>query len=107
MSFTGNEDQQISLSTAAEMTKRYRDSVAAGTVLGHYIAKGILESILAQGGCVGIRAYRAIDENGSPTLVVTGVDANEDDLYNGTLADKTFSCPPRCGVDNPLNTDGS
>jgi hypothetical protein len=106
MPFTGNEDHEITLAVAAAMTKRYRDTLPAqGGVLGHYIGKGVIEDILAQSNCVGVRIYYALDENNKKQLVVTGVKADQDDLYQGILADKTLLCPTFCATDNPLNSD--
>jgi hypothetical protein len=39
-----------------------------------------------------------------PVLVVTGVDANKDDLYQGTLAEHADRCPMWCSQGNPLNS---
>ena len=104
MSFTGNEDHSITLAQGAVLTKRYRDSVTAGTTIGHYIGKTAITNILAQTGCVGLRVYYAINDAGQKQLVVVGVQADGNDLYNGLLADRTFNCPSDCSSNNPLNT---
>lgn len=105
MSFTGNEDHEFPLAEAAQWTKNYRDSVPAGSVKGHYFGRKILEDILAQDDCVGIRIYYALNDDGVKQLIISGVDADENDIYQGTLAEKSFLCPSRCGVANPLNSD--
>lgn len=102
MSFTGNEDHSIPLSTAAAWTKNYRDT-NPGTIKGHYFGKDIFQAILAQTNCVGVRIYYAIDDAGVKQLILVGVDANENDLYNGVLGDRSIKCPPTCGATNPLN----
>lgn len=102
--FTGNEDQRVSLDEARHMTKDYRDANAGSVlVLGHYFGKKILMDILAQETCVGVRTYYALKE-GKKELVIVGVDANENDLYQGIIGDRTYPCPPRCGDGNPLNS---
>lgn len=103
MAFTGQEDHQIPLATAAEWTKNYRTANPAQTK-GHFFGKEYIQSILAQENCVGIRIYYALDENGAKQLILVGVDANENDLYQGIIAERSFKCPPFCGVNNPLNS---
>lgn len=103
MSFTGNEDHNIPLTTAADWTKNYRDA-NPGATKGHYFGKDILQTILAQSSCVGMRIYYASDDAGAKQLVIVGVDANENDLYNGVLGDRSIKCPPTCGINNPLNS---
>lgn len=104
MAFTGNEGEQISLATAHDWTKNYRISVAQGDTQAHFFGMNIINSILAQTGVVGIRMYYAIDDNGAKQLVLVGSDANEDDLYNGIIADKSIGCPSICGAANALNS---
>jgi hypothetical protein len=106
MSFTGNEGESISLSTAATMTATYR-SQNPYKKKGHFMGSTILNSILAQTGCVGIRVYYGLDGTGSSAtqeLIFVGVDANGDDLYNGIVADRAIPCPSVCGTNNPLNS---
>ena len=104
MSFTGNEDQSISLTTAAAWTKNYRNSVPTGTTIGSYYGGSAISAILAQSACVGIRIYYAIDDSGNKQFVIVGVDSNENDLYNGLLAEHGLPCPSYCSSANPLNT---
>lgn len=103
MTFTGNEDHDIPLSTASEWTANYR-SANPGQTLAHYFGKSAINAILNQDTCVGIRIYYALDDNGAKQLVLVGVDASGNDLYNGLLAERSFKCPPDCGAINPLNS---
>lgn len=103
MAFTGNEDHSIPLATASEWTKNYR-LANPNQINGHYFGKDAIQAILAQNNCVGIRIYYALNEAGVKQLIITGVDANENDLYNGLLAERSIQCPPTCGVSNPLNS---
>jgi hypothetical protein len=102
MPFTGNEDHSISLQEAAEWTKNYRNANPNQT-LAHLFGKTAIAAILNQASCVGIRIYYALDEAGVKQLIITGVDAAGNDLYNGQLAERSFRCPPDCGAVNPLN----
>jgi hypothetical protein len=105
MSFTGNEDQQITLTEGAALTAEYRNNAGQDPVLGHYVAKSILTDILTQTNCVGIRVYYGQKTNGEKQLVIVGVDADENDLYEGIIADRSTTCPPYCSTANPLNSD--
>ena len=102
MSFTGNEDHSISLQEAADWTENYRDK-NPGEIKAHFFGKTTLQAILDQEDCVGIRIYYALNDEGKKCLVLTGANANEEDLYNGVLAEKGKTCPPNCDVNSPLN----
>ncbi len=104
--FTGNEDQTITLTEAAALTKNYRNAQPSGSnpILGHYFGKKILNDILAQQDCVGIRVYYALNASGEKELVLSGVYANGNDISNGVLGDRSFKSPPYSGVANPLNS---
>ena|ERR1041385_5692271 len=102
--FTGNEDQRISLDEAADMTKRYRNSVAAGSRKGGFFGRDGIETILAQEGCVGIRYYNGINSRGEPVIILVGADANENDMTTGQLLEFAIPCPTQCGANNSLNS---
>ncbi len=103
MPFTGNEDQEISLEEASKLTERYREATG-GAILGGYISQSALKKILDQDDCVGIRYYYGQEEDGTPQAVIVGVLANEDDIYEGRLAERSILCPPTCGKKNSLNS---
>jgi hypothetical protein len=104
MSFTGNEDHSIDLTTASGWTANYRSANSSGAIRAHFFGQKAIQQILDQENCVGIRIYYALDDNGAKQLIVVGTDASENDLYDGYLAEKSIVCPPYCGSDssNPL-----
>ena len=104
---TGNENHSISLTEASAMTKKYRESVSSGTTIAHALNKSAINGLLNQNNCVGMRIYYALKEDGSKELVLTGVDQNGNDLYEGILLDRTIKCPQDCSAANPLNSDVS
>ena len=104
MTFTGNEDQSISLDDAAKLTKNYRVGAGTGAVLGGYLSKSSASEILKQIGCVGIRIYYAKEDDGEPQFVVVGVASADDDLYEGKIMEHIITCPPICSKPNPLNS---
>lgn len=59
--------------------------------------RGIIDTVLSQSGCVGIRIYYGKLDNGNYTLVLVGVDTAGNDLSNGTIAQAIMPCPPECG----------
>lgn len=99
MSFNGSEGEQVSLSDASSWTENYRNS-STGSINAHFFGKDHFTAILSQKGCVGIRIYYALDENGNQCLVMVGVDADENDLCNGYIAERGTICPPYCGSGN-------
>lgn len=101
MSFTGNEDHRISLQEATRMTKDYQKA-NPNSMKAHFFGKKAIQDILNQDNCVGIRIYYAQDANGKQHLVVVGADADENDLYNGLLAERSVGCPPICPNGSPL-----
>jgi hypothetical protein len=103
MQFTGNENQSITLDQAVKYVQSYTTSPTAPTIKGGYFAKTGLEKILSQAGCVGIRYYYSKKDDGSPSLVLVGVDYNGTDLTAGPMSDNPFPCPPFCGSPSPLN----
>lgn len=102
MEFTGKEQHSISLDEAARMTARYREKVEKGAIIGGYFGREAIEKILAQEGCVGIRYYYAEKDDGTPTLVLVGVDKEGNDLVHGAVSELSWPCPPYCGKSNPL-----
>lgn len=107
MSFNGNEGTVISKEEGGALTKAYRDANAgeANLILAHFLGINKINQILTQPGCMGIRTYYGIDSTGKKSIVMVGVDANENDLVNGIVLDKATNCPPYCGSDNILNSN--
>jgi hypothetical protein len=49
-----------------------------------------------------IESHYALDENGKQQLIIVGVDSNENDLYEGVIAEKSYPCPSFCPTNSPL-----
>jgi hypothetical protein len=67
--------EQISHDLAAKMVKNHHDTHSIDNSNSYYIGKNIIEQMLAQPGCVGIRFFDAINEEGQKTLVYVGIDS--------------------------------
>lgn len=104
MSFNGNEGDFITLREGSEMTKRYRNTIRPGDVIGVFMGKEKLKAILDQSECKGIRFYFAKNERNENTLVLVGADTNENDLVGGLIAEHLIPEPPRGGDSNDLNS---
>jgi len=65
--------EEISHELGAEMIKNYQAANPLD-VKNYTVGRNILDEILAQPGCVGLRFYNAYNEIGEKTLVYTGVD---------------------------------
>lgn len=105
MSFTGQENHDISLQDAAALTKNFRNSqTGTGYIKGEYFGADALNSLLSQEGCVGIRIYYGLDDDGNNKLVIVGVTTDENDMVNGNILEFGAPCPPNCSTQNALNS---
>lgn len=80
---TAEVGAEIGLELGAQMISAYRQSNPTDT-LGYFIGRNILEQVLAQPGCVGIKFYNAYNEVGAKTLVYVGVNAAGTDMLSIT-----------------------
>jgi hypothetical protein len=94
--YSGNENHNISLQEAMDLTEAFQVSASSDAVIAHYFGKKSLEEALTQPGCAGLRMYYAKHKDGSPTLVIVGVNHNGDDMTTGTILQLTILCPPDC-----------
>lgn len=83
---TGNEGSEWDLEEASAWTKNHREKHPDHPV-SHFYGKEILQKILAQEGCMGIRFYHAYDHHGKKHLILTGATADGEDMLNTTATD--------------------
>jgi len=69
---------------------------------GGHFPREVIDAILAQPGCTGIRFYYGTNTDGTSALVLVGMDANDADMTSGEIIDNHFPCPPFCDVDSLL-----
>lgn len=101
MAFNGTEGEAISLETASQMTAKYRDA-NPNTTIAHFFGKEILNQLLEQENCVGIRMYYGM-QDGEKELVLVGVDSEQNDILE-LVVDRSMPCPKACSMANPLNS---
>jgi hypothetical protein len=66
---------EISHEVAAKMVKDHHDKYTTEASSSYIIGKNIIGQILSQPGCVGLRFFDALNEEGNKTLVYVGIDA--------------------------------
>ena len=104
MAFNGTEGEEITVSEGAALTAAYRKSPLNGGTDSQFFGRDILEQILNQKGCAGIRIYYGQDPKGTDQkLVIVGADGEQNDLLD-FVADMSVPCPKRCGKANSLNS---
>jgi hypothetical protein len=73
--------EEIGMALGAQMISAYR-TANPSDVTSYYAGRNILEQILAQPGCAGIKFYNAYNEVGEKTLVYVGVTAEGNVMLN-------------------------
>lgn len=82
--------EEISHELGAQMIRDYQ--VANPTdVKSYHIGRNVIERVLAQPGCVGMRFYNAYNEEGKKTLVYTGLDAAGKSIVEYTVVNEEGS----------------
>lgn len=103
--FNGSEGGEISLEEAASWTANYRGRAKSAEVArSHFFGREILERMLAQDTCVGIRMYHGLNKENKKELILVGVNADGNDLEEGIIADRSSVCPPDCNSVGKLSS---
>jgi hypothetical protein len=76
--------EEISHELAADFVKAY-EQARPGEIRGYHLGRNIIDQILAQPGCAGMRFYYGLNEDGQKTLVYVGIDAEGNDLVKRTV----------------------
>jgi hypothetical protein len=82
--------EKISHETAAEFILSY-DKAYPDDIKWFSMGKNVLEQILAQPGCAGIRFYNGINEKGQKTLVYVGMDCDGKDIVKRVVVQEDGS----------------
>ena len=99
-----NIGREIPADQGKAWIKKFQDE-KRGSIKAVFYGSNILEAILAQKDCVGIRIYNAVDDNGISTFVLVGAKENGNNIWvsthpdgtpNGILGDWGSPCPPGC-----------
>lgn len=109
--------EDIGQELGAKMVKDFQDSFPTENQW-LFVGKNIIDQILNQPGCVGIRFYNALDEVGQKTLVYVGIDADGNIIseytgidtngqltnYQGIIADRASRPGTGTGKDTATTT---
>lgn len=93
----------VSLATAERYVNNFKNNPTIPNIKGGLFNRNVFDAILGQPDCVAVRFYYAKEDNGSPTLVVVGVNSSGNDIENGIIAESILPCPPVCGIQGTLN----
>jgi hypothetical protein len=92
----------ISLQEDTALTHAYQSAPEfAGKIVASKISASAYQGLIDQPGCVGVRTYFALKE-GALTIVVVGVDSNDDDMTSGIILDVAYGCPLNCSKNSAL-----
>ncbi len=130
--FTGDEAGSFDLATAAQWTAHERRIHPDEETYSYFFGRCIIERILAQPGCMGLRVYYATNPSDEKRhLLIVGADAKKNDQLprrhasprsakvedadpaktprsaktEAIIAEMAIPCPNQCGKANPLNSD--
>jgi hypothetical protein len=104
MAFNGNEGTVVTLTDASRWTANFRKANPSDEIIAQFFGKNQLLKILNQKGCVGIRFYYGIGDDGIKNIVAVGATSDQNDMVNGVILDYAFRCKPYCSNVNSLNS---
>jgi hypothetical protein len=97
-----NGGKIISLGEAVKFTHAFQERNPEATK-AYYAEKKLVESLLQQIGCAGIRIYNGYDpDSNKANLVLVGVDKNGNDMTEGIILENLKFCPPDCPKNSSL-----
>jgi hypothetical protein len=119
-SYSPDSGKDIGYEAGAKMVKRHFDE-NPDDVIAHFMGRNLIEKILAQPGCVGIRAFHGLNEMGIRSLIVVGVDNEGKNIIElkslnpgvktqetkGVVMTGVKACPPYCGDSDSTETSTS
>lgn len=94
-------DHTVPLDSAKKFIKNLESDAMQLKTKGGMFHRAVFDAILSQKGCVGIRYYYAKTNDGTPTLVIVGVDSTGRDM-SAVIGETAYPCPPFCTTDSLL-----
>lgn len=110
--FDGSEGSFIDVEKSKKMVAKYRELNPKQRTKAHFFGCEVIQDMLDDPRCKGIRIYYAADEKGNPQLVLVGADENMDNILYRTpiakavgasaggnlpgTADESYDCPDFC-----------
>jgi hypothetical protein len=99
----------ITTAQAKKWIQNYKDK-NPGDIECYFYGSDIINEILNQNGCVGLRILFALDDAGTKQMILVGGKENGNNIWpssskdstpDGIVGDNGWPCPPGC-YDNPL-----
>jgi hypothetical protein len=78
------------------LTNTYQIAVSSNNVIAHYFGKDVVDRIMKQPGCVGVRMYYGKKSNGKSGIMIVGVNKSGKEFLPIILAGPGSFCPPIC-----------
>jgi hypothetical protein len=94
--FPGAEKHEITFKEARKLIKRHTKSPIHPKHHGGSFDRAAIDKILAQPGCARLRFYHGKNEDGTPAMILVGIDAEGNDMAKGCIMDTMQPCPPFC-----------
>jgi hypothetical protein len=112
MEYTLSPDvgKPISKKTANKWLKNHEEKhPAKDSIRAHFFGSDIINQVLAQAGCVGMRIYYATNDEGVKQLLLVGAREDGSNIWpdenshedgenatSGLIVDASTTCPPFC-----------
>ncbi len=102
--YDGSDGGRIDLTTARQWAQNYR-SAYPNDIRSYSFGRDILDQILSQPGCTGIRVYMAVTPQNERTLLIAGVNSKGETMLpssptvvpgENSILEFSFPCPPYC-----------
>ncbi len=105
-SFTGSEETWMSEEVSNRWIANYSTQYPQG-LIAHFFGFQIINQILSQPDCIGIRMYYALNDSGVQQILLVGVNTKGENILpqlnggrvedgGGTVADASYPCPSYC-----------
>jgi hypothetical protein len=104
--YDGSESGPIDLQLANSWIQNFKENMTSQEeIRSHYFGRNVIDNILSQPGCTGLRIYYALKDNGEKVLIISGVDSNGNNQLPSSqtvtpgeniLADYSWPCPNFC-----------
>lgn len=94
---TENIGEEVGLEMGAKFILAYRQAHPTDA-LAYVVGRNILDQVLAQPGCAGIKFYNAYNETGQKTLVYVGINSEGADMLNITTINTNGELEAKKGI---------
>jgi hypothetical protein len=91
---------EVTMDSAKKFIGNLKKDAMQMKTKGGLFYRDVFDKILAQKGVIGVRYYYAKMDDGTPTIVLVGVDSTGRDMTNAVIAEKTYPCPPYCDMES-------